>query len=278
MNLSIWQSMALGLLSGFSELLPISAEAHRALGRNLMGIAQEAGVFRLILHLACLLALVWSQREELSRLRRTRALLHIPARRRKQTPQTNVVLLLKLLQMAMVPMVLGKLLTGVFSFVQNEPQILAFTVSANGLLLLLPSLVRNGNKDPRNMPRVDALVMGLAAALSAIPGFSFLGCVLAAGISRGADRKFALKFANLLLIPGLGMQLIFDIIGLFSGAAAAFSPVGLMVALLGGVCCFAGALIGKKLMEFLSYSSNFSAFSYYCFGVGLFTFLLFLTV
>ena len=278
MNMSIWQSILMGLLAGFTEFLPVSGEAHRALGRCMMGIGKEDAVFSLIIHIAVLLALFRCCREDVKKLRRTRGLLKIPPRRRKHQPDNSTVLLLKLLQIAMVPMVFGKLFTGSFSFIGNELQILAFAVTANGVLLLIPSLVRNGNKDQHNMPRLDGFMMGLGAALSAIPGFSMLGCTLSTGISRGVDRKFALRFAYLLMIPSMAIQIVFDLLAIFTGGAALFSAVGLLAALIGGVCCYFGALAANRMMQFLSFSSNFSPFSYYCFGVGLFSFVLFLTV
>lgn len=278
MNMSILQNIVMGLVAGLAELLPISGEAHRALARCMMGISQEDAVFTLIIHIAVLAALFWCCQDDIKKLRRTRKLMRIPPKRRKHQPDSNMVLLMKLLQVASVPMVFGKLFTRVFSFVGNELQILSFSVLANGILLLIPSLVRNGNKDQRNMPRVDGILMGLGAGLSAIPGFSQLGCTVSTGISRGVDRKFALRFAYLLMIPGMGIQILFDIIALFAGGAALFSPMGMFAVLIGGVCCFFGAVTANKIMHFLAFNSNFSAFSYYCFGVGLFSFVLFLTV
>lgn len=278
MNMTIWQNIVMGLVAGFAELLPISGEAHRALARCMMGIGQEDAVARLILHIACLAALFYCGQEDVRKLRRTRKLLRLPPKRRKHQPDSNTVLLMKLLQIAMIPMVLGRLFTGVFSFVGNELQLLAISVTVNGILLLVPSLVRNGNKNQRNMPRLDGMVMGAGAALSAIPGFSMLGCTLATGISRGVDRKFALRFAYLLMIPGMVIQLVFDLIAIFTGGAALFTPIGMLAALIGGVCCFVGAVAASRIMQFLSFASNFSAFSYYCFGVGLFSLVLFLTV
>lgn len=278
MNMNIWQNIIMGFVAGFAELLPVSGEAHRALVRCMMGIKQEDAVFALIIHIACLVALLHCCREDVKKLSRTRKLMKVPPKRRKHQPDGNTVLLMKLLQVAMVPMVIGKLFTGMFDFVGNELQILAFSVLANGVLLLVPSLVRNGNKDQRNMPRLDGMMMGSGAALSAIPGFSMLGCTLAAGISRGVDRKFALRYAYLLMIPGMGIRILFDLLAVFTGGAALFSPMGMLAALIGGVLCYLGAIAASRIMQFLSFSSNFSAFSYYCFGVGLFSFVLFLTV
>lgn len=277
MNMTIMQSIFMGLLTGFTELLPVSAPAHQALARCLLGVGAEDGVGLLICHVACLLALTRCCRADIRGLRNTRRLLRIPPKRRRHQPEHNLVLLLGLLRVAAIPLVLGRLLTGVFAFVGSRLQILAFTVAVNGVIVLLPALVRNGNKDQRNMSRLDALLMGLGAALSAIPGFSMLGCALALGIRRGVDRKFALRFAWLLMLPGLVMELIFDVLRIV-GSGLIFSPLGLLGALLGGVFCYAGATAAHRSMDFLSFSSNFSAFSYYCFGVGLFSFLLFLIV
>lgn len=278
MNMTIWQNIVMGAIAGFTELLPISAEAHRALARCMMGIKQEDAVFALIIHIAVLAALFHCCQEDIKKLRRTRKLLQIPPKRRKHQPDSGTVQLLKLLKVAAVPLVFVRLFTRSLAFVGNELQILAFSVLGNGILLLIPSLVRNGNKDQRNMPRLDGMLMGAGAALSVIPGFSQLGCSVAAGISRGVDRKFALRFAYLLMIPGTAMQVLFDIITIFLGGAALFSPMGMLGALVGGVCCYFAAVAANRIMHFLSFNSNFSAFSYYCFGVGLFSFVLFLTV
>jgi len=278
MNMNIWQNILMGLIAGFAELLPVSGDVHRALMRCFMGISREDSVFSLMVHMAALAAVWFCCQEDIKKLRRTRKLLQIAPKRRKHQPDSGSVLLWKLLQAASVPLIFGKLFTGVFSFVGNELQILSFSVLANGVLLLIPSLVRNGNKDQYNMPRLDGILMGLSAGLSAVPGFSQLGCTLAVGISRGVDRKFALRFAYLLMIPGLLLQVFFDLIAIFTGGAALFTPIGLLGAIIGGVSCYFGGLAANRIMHFLSFNSNFSAFSYYCFGVGLFSFVLFLIV
>lgn len=278
MNMSIWQSIVMGIVSGLAELLPISGEAHRSILRCLMGIQQEDAVFRLIIHVAVLAALLVCCKEEVKRLRRTSKLLRVPPRRRKHQPDPMSVYTLRLLNTAMVPLIVARIFTMQFSFVADELQILAFSVLANGVILLVPSLVRNGNKDPRNMPRLDGILMGVGAGLSVIPGFSQLGTTVGIGISRGVDRKFALKFAYLLMIPGMIAHIVFDVIAIVTGGAALFTGAGLVIALIGGVFCFLGCRIAHNVMQFMSYATNFSGFSYYCFGVGLFAFVLFLTV
>ena len=278
MNMSFLQSIIMGVVSGFCELLPISAEAHRSVSRTLMGISSEEPVFRLIIHVAVLAALFWCCRNEIKKLRKTKALLRIPKRRRKHQPDMPTVYTLRLLRTAFVLLLFGRIFTRNLDFVADQLQILAFSLLGNGILLLIPSLVRNGNKDSRNMPRLDGILMGLGAGLSVIPGFSQLGATVSIGISRGVDRKFALSFAYLLLIRGMIIHIIFDLLAIAAGSAVAFSAIGLASAAAGGIACFFGCIMGYRLMNSLSFSTNFSGFSYYCFGAGLFCFVLFLTI
>ena len=278
MNMSILQSIIMGFVSGITTLLPVSSEAHRAILRCLMGFDQENGFIRLMVHIGALLAMLWLCQEDVRKLRRTKALLRIPPRRRKHQPEQMNVYTLRLLSSAMLLLFVGRLFTLSAMWIGNELQILAFTLLANGVILLYPSLVPNGNKDPRNMPRLDGMLMGLGAGLSVIPGFSQMAGTLGFGISRGVDRKFALKFACLLLIPGLLLHIGFDVAALVLAGELALSLALVFAGLLCAAGCFAGCMIGYRIMEFLVFSTNFSAFSYYCFGAGLFSFILFLMI
>ena len=277
MDLTFPQSIIIGFISGMAELLPVSAEAHRSILRHLMGITAEDPVFRLFIHIFTLAAVFWCCREDIYALRRTQALLRIPARRRRHQPDMPSVYTLRLLRNSAAILLLGRFFTLQAAFIADKLHILAIVLVLNGILVLLPRLLRSANKDSRNMPRSDSFVMGLAAALSVIPGFSLVGCTTAAGISRGVDRKYALKFAYLLLIPGLVLHIIFDVAALFLGSAV-IGSVGIAAALIGGIAAFAGVVIAYRITNFLIYGSNLSPFSYYCFGAGLFAFLLFLMI
>ena len=278
MNMNVLQGIIMGFVSGLSELLPISAEGHRSVLRILMGIDTEDAVFRLVMHLFTLIALLWCSRAEIAKLRRSSRLMKIPVRRRKHQPDMPAVYTIRLLRIATVVMVLCKLFTASAAFIGQQPQFLAFAMIGNGILLLIPSLVRSANKDSRNMPRLDGFLMGLGAGLSVIPGISLVGASASIGMARGVDRKYALQFAYLLLIPGMVIQMVFDVIAIATGGAAVFSGIGLLTVLLGGIACYAGCLVGQRIMKFVVFSTNFSSFSYYCWVVGLFTFVLFLVI
>ena len=278
MNMSLLQSVVMGLVSGLAELLPISAEAHRTLLRTVFGIGQEDALFRLFAHLACLISLIAFHRGELLRLRRANHLMKIPPRRRKHPPEMASVYTIRLLKTAGILLIVGKIFTMQLSFIGDQLQYLAAALVLNGILLLIPSLVRVGNKDSRNMPRLDGLLMGLGAGLSVIPGVSQVGATVSVGTARGVDRQYALQFAYFLMIPGLIVDLIFDCVALAGGGMAVFSGKGLLIALFGAVFAWVGSWIAQRIMGFLSRQSGFSGFAYYSWGAALLCFILFLTV
>lgn len=276
MNMSWFQSLIMGFVSGLAEMLPISAEAHRSILRNLFGVEREDPVFALLVHLASLLVLVWDCREDIYRLRRAKRQISSRSRRRRSPPDMPTVYTIRLLRTAAVLLVIGKLFTPALSFMADRLELLALVLITNGALLYIPCLLPTGNKDSRNMPRVDSMLMGLGAGLSVVPGISQVGAVVSIGSMRGVDRKYALRFAYLLLMVGLGIQAVFDVVAITAGVA--FSGIGFAIALLGAVFAGVGAKAGIHVMRFLSFQTGYSGFAYYCWGAALVSLILYLIV
>lgn len=277
MGMNLFQNLIMGFISGFSELLPISAEAHRSLLRLFFDVESEGALFLLLVHTACLIALILQCRNTIFKIRHTRHLEKIPARRRRTQPDTQSLYTVRLLRSATVVMVALKLLTPMLSFIQNRINFLAIALVCNGIFLILPALCRSGNKDSRNMPRVDGLLMGLGAGLSAIPGISAVGAAASFGIARGVDRRYAFEFTKLIMIRVLVMDIAFDLLQMLSGGVA-FSGSLLLFAILAGLLAAAGVVLALKLMKFLIDNTGLTGFAYYNWGLALFSFILFLTV
>ena len=64
MNLSWLQSAMMGFVSGLSEPLPMSSEAHRGLLRQLMGVESEGPLFLLMCHIAVLVVVLMTGRRD----------------------------------------------------------------------------------------------------------------------------------------------------------------------------------------------------------------------
>lgn len=278
MNMNFLQSLVMGFVSGFTEMLPVSAEAHRSIFRTFFGIDSEDAVFRLLVHLACLIALNVFYSHDILELRRTNHLLKIPPRRRKKPMDMASANTVRLLRSATTVMLVCKIFTIWLGFIGEKLNLLPAALIVNGFLLLIPSLVRSGNMESRNMPRMNGVLMGFGGGLSVIPGISPVGGAVSLGQWRGVERKYALKFAYILLIPGLGIQILFDVFSIFMGGAAAFSGTGLLCAVIGSAAAGFSCNLGLKLMHYLAQRIDFSCFAYYSWGTALLCFVLFLMI
>lgn len=275
MNFNIIQSLLMGFVSGLAELLPISAEGHRSLLRLCFGVESEGALFLLLTHIASLTVVLVGCKGDIARLRRARRLMQTSARRRRQQPDLTSVSTIRHLQNAAVIVVLGRLLSRSLTFMGEKMYLLSAAALVNGVLLWLPNVFRSGNKDSRNMAKIDGFLMGLGAGASAVPGISPVGAAVSAGVARGVERKFALRFAYLLLIPALAVSICFDLLAIIAGGVS-LSAMSLVAAVAGAACAALGSWIGLRLMQALSRGKGYTLFSYYSWGFALLCFVLFL--
>lgn len=275
--MNLVQSLLIGLVSGLAEILPISAEAHRTLLYTLFGLSED-GLYRLFLHIACFFAVAGFCRGDLLHLRRAARLMAIPPKRRKKPLNPADANTVRLLRIAMITLVIMRVLFIRLDFIRMKLNLLPCGLIVTGILLLIPRISRSGNMDSRNMPRLNGILMGLGGGLGGIPGFSALGCSVCLGQWQGVDRKFALKFAFYLLLPVFGCNMITDLISIVLSGGVLFSFSGVLISLTGAAAAFFGCRIGMKLMTKLARANDFSLFSYYCWGIAMLCFALFLMI
>ncbi len=280
MTLGYWQSLLLGLVSGLTELLPVSAPAHRALLLRMLGQDSAGSVMILFLHAGALLALYQNLRGQIRYLNRQRRLAALPKRRRRREPDRQSVLELRLLRSACLPMLALILLFGLVRGWFESFPVISVILILNGILLYLPSRLPTGNKNAHWMTRLDALLMGLAAGLGGLPGFSTLGAAASVAQIRGADRQKSLNWALLMTLPALLAWMLLDGYGIVTAAAGGglgIEPLFLLRCVLAMAAAWAGAYGAILLLRFLSFNLGFSGFAYYSWGAALFTFILYLT-
>ncbi len=269
------ESLIYGLVSGFAEFLPISSRAHQDLLLLLFGMDGHDPIRDLLAHGAMLAAIVSGCRAMLEQLRRKNT-VRIHNLSRRSRPKR--ILDLRLIKNALMPMVICFLvLTYVIGDKSNLMWVALF-ILINGIILFIPQRIVRANRDAGTMSSFDSFLMGFFASLSAIPGFSRIGCTTSIAICRGADQKKALDWALLLSIPALTLVMVIDIFAIFSfpGLSDFWSNF------LGYILCAAGAYIGGHasifLVKFLIIRTGLSDFSYYCWGTSLISFILYLIV
>lgn len=268
------EAILFGLISGLTEFLPVSAQAHEALMLKMFGTSATP-LMRLLIHGAIGLALYQSCAEQISQLLREQRLIRVPRNRRKRQPDMVKVLDMRLLRTATIVLALGFLAYPTLSAWRGDLHVVAPVLVVNGILLYIPMHMATGNKDSRSMSQLDAVLLGLAGAVSLIPGISRVGIITSAGIARGADREQALRWSLLLSIPALVILLGMDLYGIIT---AGLGTVSLLETVFAAIAAFGGAHAGIRIMRFLAVRAGFSGFAYYSWGAALFTFIMYLTV
>lgn len=279
MDISWLQSTMLGFVSGLSEPLPVSAEAHRTVLARFFGTGEISPLMLFVCHLASLAVVLLMGRLELKRLRRTARLLKTPARRRTVQPELNSTGTLKLLRTALPIAVVGRLLGFYLDDLGQKLYLLTLTLILSAIILHIPTHMRTANKDGRHLQKTDAILMGLGYALSAIPGVSGVGACVSAGLIQGADRRYAVRFAWILLCAGLCVSLGIDVLGILGSALKLDLSLILSLAA-AGISAAVGTALAVRLMFALIRRGGvgISGFSYYNWGLALLCMALFLLV
>ena len=118
---------------------------------------------------------------------------------------------------------------------------------------------------------VESLYQNTAQAVAVVPGLSRSGTTISAGMLRGFERSFAVKFSFLLSIPAVVGANLVSIIKVFStGVEWSYVPMYLV----GVACAFVSGYFAIYFLRLIVQRGKFGGFCYYCWGAGLVTLLL----
>lgn len=277
MNLSWLQSLILGLVSGLTDILPVSAQAHKAILLKLFGISSEPLVLRFLIHVSTFAALYYCCQNQIIRISRQLKLARIPKKRRKRPLDMRTLMDFKLFRMMLIPVILSFLIYEKVSDWNNSLNWIALFVLLNAVVLYLPVLMPSGNKDSRSLTPLEGVLMGLGGAISVVPGFSTVGATTSISLLRGTDRMFALNMSLLLHMGVTAGLIIMDVIAMATIGVGSISFGAVIICILAAPAAFAGVYLGVKIMRTLAVNIGFNIFAYYCLGISLFSFILFLT-
>ena len=269
--MSLFSAMFLGLIQGVAEFLPISSSGHLAFFQNFFQLEEADLFFDVLLHLGTLIAVFFAYREEVKDL-----IISFFSFFRKQSPQQlrktrlgrRMILLLIIATLPLAAVLPVK--DYIESFYYNT-FVVGFALIATGLILFFSDRFSHGQKSERNATIWDALFVGIGQAIAVMPGISRSGTSISAGLVRGFDRQFAIRFSFLMSIPAvLGANLLSLIDAIQEGVNWRLMPTylaGVAVAMISGYASI-------RLLRYISRKSSFGGFAYYCWGAGLVTILL----
>lgn len=232
--MTVLQALALGVIQGLGEFLPISSSAHLVLTPWVFGWDDPGLVFDVALHMGTLFAVVaffWRDWVEL---------FNEAVIKRRSTQKAS---LFWYLLIATIPgAVAGYIFEEQAETVFRDPLIIAVMLIIMGLILYLVDRRAVKRKNMNGISFADSLLIGLSQAFAIIPGVSRSGVTMTAGRALGLTRQTAARFSFLLSTPiifGAGVMQLKDIAssdiniafitGVVSSAVVGFLSIGFLL-------------------------------------------------
>lgn len=248
--MSVLSAAALAALQGLTEFLPVSSSGHLVLAGWLMDLPREGILFEVVVHVGTLIAVLGVYGRDLV------GLLTGALRGERRPLRTVGLLALASVPAAAVGLLLGDLVEESF----GSPLLASLMLIVTGTVLFAAGKVRRGGAE---LPgTASALLVGVAQALSLLPGLSRSGLTISGGLLTGLRQDSAARFSFLLAIPAIAGA---GLLKLVSAETASIPTASLVVGLV--VSALVGYLALRVLLRFLQ-QGRFHSFCYYCWVVG----------
>lgn len=228
-RMSVLQAAFLGILQGFTELIPVSSSGHLALAEQWLHVSIPQGLlgFDVLLHAGSLIALllcyprIW-MRILTSPFSKNRADLH----------------LLFFLIVVTIPAGIAGVFFGDFFDAMRSPAALAIGFLVSALVLILAERIP-GRRAHSSLTLWEVIVIGLAQVGALPPSVSRSGITIAAGRTLGLSRSAAVDFSFLMAVPAIAGASLFTVVEVWRGTMSvpslAVSVVGFSASLCASV-------------------------------------------
>ena len=272
--MSVLFAAFLGLVQGIAEFLPISSSGHLAIFQtffHMENVEESQMLFDVLLHLGTLVSVCIVYRNDIVDVVKELWVMLMGLFGKKTEKRIPVRRLILLVILSTVPLVLAVVADDFIEALYSSTLFIGIALLCTGTMLYLSDKLASGHKTEKDATWVDALLVGVMQAVAVLPGISRSGSTITAGLVRGFDRKFAVRYSFLLSIPAIvGANILKIGEAVKAGAGKGmFLPyaVGMIVAAVSGYFAI-------KLVKLLMDKGKFGRFSYYCWAVGLLTIVL----
>lgn len=263
--MNLLQAVALGVIQGVTEFVPVSSSAHLVLTPYFLGWSEPSVSFDVALHLGTLSGVVAFFWRDIIRLISAFS-ASIKEHSLRNDPFRKLSWLIVVGTLPTV--ILALLFEGSFERLFGKPILVGCLLLVTGVILWLSEHFSSKKGKMRAIKFTDALIIGLAQGCAIAPGISRSGATISAGLFRGLTREASARYSFLLAIPiilGATARKLGGIIFLCQTRTS-------LIPLSGGflAAAISGFFAVKYLLKFLQ-RGRLDVFSYYCFGIGTLT-------
>jgi len=252
-----WQGIALGIVQGLTEFLPISSSGHLVVAQAAVGLSVPGVIVEVTLHVATVLAVVIVYKQKLWEL--MSGML---------SGDRDAWTYVRLLILGSIPAgLVGVLFASWFERAFDSLLMvgLDFLVTA----LILWSTKWADTSRLRERPTAPAaFAIGCAQALAVMPGISRSGTTISAAVWLRVNPVRAAEYSFLLAVPAIAGAAALHIPDVASGAVRA---VGTGPLIAGFLASLASGVLAIRLLVLLLSRRTFHRFAPYCFVLGTFT-------
>jgi undecaprenyl-diphosphatase len=193
-------AVVLGIIQALTEFLPISSTAHLILVPWFLGWSDGGLTFDVALHAGTLLAVIIYFFRDWVQIIAEGFGLNVGGNPEIQRNPK----LLWLLAVASIPIgIVGYKFDKQADTVWRQPYVIGTMLIVIGIVMWIAERRRIGDKSMDKISWSDGIVVGLAQALSVIPGTSRSGSTITAGLFRNMNREAAARFSFLLSTPAV---------------------------------------------------------------------------
>ena len=286
--MNFFQSVAIGIVQGIGEFLPISSSGHLVLMYQLFNIKENTVLLSIFLHIATLFSVLYAYRVEIIKLIKnpfckTNKLLFIST-----IPTVFIAILLKGLINSSFEnnfVIFGFLITavvlGVADYVSENSKIItskAITMPSGNNFYSSSTLMLNNKNDvivkknniindnditDINLSYFQAIAMGVTQGLACFPGISRSGSTIATGLILKGDKNQVTTFSFLLSIPVIIGSLIFALFEV-NESSLRIDTFSLIISC---IVSFLIGIVSIKLIKSVVKKQKLSYFSFYLIGL-----------
>lgn len=256
MATSIGEAIALGILEGLTEFIPVSSTGHVLLAGHFLGFESSGKTFEVLIQLGAILAILTVYFARLWKI-----LTDLPRDARTQR------FVLGILAAFFPAALLGALGHDIIKTVFFEsPKLICIMLIIGGVILLALDRMKFTPRytDVMDYPLSLCFKIGLFQCLALIPGTSRSGATIAGSLLMGTDKRSAAEFSFFLAMPTMAGAFAYD---LYKNRNVLSFDDGVLI-LAGFICAFITAVIVVRyVLDFVT-RNGFSFFAWWRIIVG----------
>lgn len=202
-------AILLGIIQGITEFLPISSTGHLTLTGKLLNLVSEEHpehwtAFIAVIQLGTMLAVLIYFYKDLYNIIRDFIKENLFSRKsfanQSQNSKLGWLIITGTIPIVLIGLLFKDQIEGAFT---KNLYVIALSLILLGIILFIAEKISKFKKEIDRISVFDSIIIGIAQAISLIPGSSRSGTTITAGLFLGLKRDVAARFSFLLSVPAV---------------------------------------------------------------------------